>query len=53
MCRLKCQRFPKKCPKSVEEMAHYQKKYFNTEFVKSDPEVFIEKDRIIQKVLLS
>ena len=49
MCRLKYLRIPKKFPKTVEEMSHYWKKYFNTELGKGDSEEFIEKYKMTQK----
>ncbi len=49
MCRLKYRRVPKKLPKTVEGMAHYWKKYFNSDLGKGDPEEFIEKYKMTQK----
>ena len=49
MCRLKYRRVPKKLEKTVEGMAHYWKKYFNSDLGKGDPEEFIEKYKMTQK----
>jgi hypothetical protein len=49
MCRLKYRRVPKKLPKTVEERAHYWKKYYNSDLGKGDPEEFIEKYKMTQK----
>ena len=49
MCRLKYRRVPKKLPKTVEEMANYWKKYYNSELGKGNPEEFIEKYKMTQK----
>ena len=49
MCRLKYKNVPKKLPKTVEGMANYWKKYFNSELGKGDPEEFIEKYKMTQK----
>lgn len=43
MCRLKYRRVPKKLPKTVEGMANYWKKWYNTELGKGKPAEFIEK----------
>lgn len=49
MCRLKYRRVPKKLEKTVEGMAHYWKKYYNSELGKGDPKEFIEKYKMTQK----
>jgi len=49
MCRLKYRRVPKKLEKTVEGMAHYWKKYYNSDLGKGDPEEFIEKYKMTQK----
>ena len=41
-CRLKYWRVPKKMPSSIDGMANYWKKYYNTEGGKGDPQHFIE-----------
>ena len=49
MCRLKYRRVPKKLPKTVEGMANYWKRWYNTELGKGKPEEFIEKYKMTQK----
>ena len=41
-CRLKYWRVPKKMPNTIEGMANYWKKYYNTEQGKGNPEHFID-----------
>jgi len=41
-CRLKYWRVPKRMPNSVEGLANYWKKYYNTELGAGDPEHFVE-----------
>ena len=50
MCRLKYRRVPKKLPKTVEGMANYWKKYFNSELGKGDPKEFIERYENVTKM---
>ena len=49
MCRLKYLIVPKKLENTVEGMAHYWKKYYNSDFGKGEPEEFIEKYKMTQK----
>ena len=44
-----CRRVPKKLEKTVEGMAHYWKKYYNSDLGKGDPKEFIEKYKMTQK----
>ena len=41
-CRLKYWRVPKRMPNSIEGMANYWKKYYNTEQGKGNPEHFVD-----------
>jgi len=44
-CRLKYWRVPKRMPNTIEGMANYWKKYYNTEQGKGNPEHFIDASR--------
>ena len=50
MCRLKYKRVPKKLPKTVEGMANYWKKYFNSDLGKGDLREFIERYENVTKM---
>ena len=50
MCRLKYRRVPKKLPKTVEGMANYWKKYFNSDLGKGDLKEFIERYENVTKM---
>ena len=50
MCRLKDIIVPKKLENTVEGMAHYWKKYYNSDLGKGDPKEFIERYENVTKM---